>query len=47
MERSTETTNGPLKLALLDRNLAGNSDAAQTYKYAFGPRKVIYPISET
>ena len=35
-----------LKLVLLDRNLALNSDAAPNYKYVFSPRRVFYS-SET
>ena len=34
-------------IVFLDRNLVFNSDAAQNYKYVFGPRGVFYLASET
>ena len=49
LELSAGTTSGGegLKQVLLHRNLAFNSDAVQNYKYVFGPRRVLYLISET
>ena len=36
-----------LKLVLLPRNPALNSDAALSYKYMFGPHRVLYLICES